>query len=349
MAETGTGQIKTLNCQNCGAPHEYIEGEAVLTCSHCGTTTMLAGFDNIVKIESNFLLPPKLSEGAVVAAARDWLSKGFFKAKDLPKEASWKSTEGVVLPYWIVRTKARTMWKGMKRRTREEGSGNSKKTVEWYEPVSGDFTETYTWPVYARENATEYWGLDLLKPGSRCVFPDWGKFILSFGMGSATTPNASLLDGKEPFKVEKVNDAGLKIVNGQITSDRAEQTGRNDIISKHDSMAKSKADRITDCDTTVTVDGVDLVYLPMWELSYGYRGKTYRMLMNGFTGKVVAAEAPVGKSAKITVFDVFFGVIGGILVALGAAGTNMGALLYAGIACFAVAALYTVLGIVKKG
>lgn len=347
MAETGTAQAKTLNCQNCGAPLEYLEGEAVLTCSHCGTTTMLAGFDSIVKIESNFLLPPKLAENAVVSAARGWLSKGFFKAKGLSNGARLESSEGIALPYWIIRTRARTMWKGMKKRSREEGTGSNKKTVEWWEPVQGDFTETYTWPVYARENATEYWGLDLLKPGSRCLFPDWGKFVLTFGLGSGVTPNASLLEGREPFDVEKVNGAGMKIVNGQITSDRAEQTGRNDIISKHDSMAKSMADRITDCDTTATVDGVDLVYLPLWELAYGYGGKTYRMLLNGFTGKVVAAEYPVGRSAKITVFDIFFGVIGGILLLVGLNGSH--GVMFAGLGVLALAVLYTVLGLAKKG
>ncbi len=254
----------------------------------------------------------------------------------------------MVLPYWIVRTRAKTMWRGQKRRTREEGTGSAKKTIEWWEPVQGDFSETYTWPVYARENSAEYWGLDLLKPGSRCIFPDWRKFALGFGAGSGSTPNTSILEGREPFQVDKVNEAGMKIVNGQITSDRAEQTGRNDIISKHDGMAKSKADRITDCDTVVTVEGVDLVYLPMWELEYAWGGKTYRMLMNGFTGKVVAAEYPVGRKAKLVVFDTLFGILAAIFLLAGVFGDNAAWALVAGGVCAGIAILYSVLTGSKK-
>lgn len=336
--------VKTLNCANCGAPIDYVEGEAVLTCAHCGTATMLAGFDQIVKIESHFVLRPKLDENAAVRAVRDYLSKGFFKAKDLPGRMRLTAASGRVLPYWIVSSTGATSWRGMKKRTRTTGTGDKKRTEEWWEPVEGRFTESYTWPVYAREDPSEFWGLQMFEPGTKCVFPDWGGFFLNFGMGSAAAPNANLLEGRSPFGLEGITDSGMKIVNGQIIQSRAEEQARARITEKHEQAASSNADRLTDCDTTVTVQGVDLVYLPVWEISYEYGSKTYRALVNASTGGVVAAEYPVGRKAKIVVFDVVFGLIGGLLVLFSQGG---GALLWAGIASLGLAAGYTALSILK--
>jgi hypothetical protein len=232
----------------------------------------------------------------------------------------------------------------MKKRTRTTGTGDRKRTEEWWEPVEGRFTESYTWPVYAREDPSEFWGLQMFEPGTKCVFPDWGGFFLNFGMGSAAAPNANLLEGRSLFGLEGITDSGMKIVNGQIIQSRAEEQARARITEKHEQSARSNADRLTDCDTTVTVQGVDLVYLPVWEISYEYGSKTYRALVNASTGGVVAAEYPVGRKAKIVVFDVVFGLIGGLLVLFSQGG---GALLWAGIASLGLAAGYTVMSILK--
>mgnify|MGYP001020099417 FL=1 len=76
MAETTNvpSENKTLNCSNCGAPIGYVEGESVLTCEHCGSTTMLAGFDQIVTIQSHSIMRPRLDENSAVKTARAWLS-----------------------------------------------------------------------------------------------------------------------------------------------------------------------------------------------------------------------------------------------------------------------------------
>jgi LSD1 subclass zinc finger protein len=314
--EEELSHTREISCENCGAPLEYMEGEAVITCGFCGTTTMLAGYDNIVVVRSQHMLPPTVDRGQVEVCARNWLSRGFFKASGLKRGASITSVESLVLPYWIVRCSATTMWRGQRKKTRTTGSGDDKRTETYWEPVSGRFSEDYTWPVYARENREEFWGVTNLEPGKRCVFPDWGGFILRVG-GSKRSPNVDLLAGAEDFDLEAVK--GMRLVNGQIVQERAERQARDRIVELHAQRAEGKATRITDCDTTVDVLGVDLVYLPMWEIRYGYRGSAYHVLVNGHTGEVVSGEAPVGKWAKALVFDVFMAVGGGIFALLYAA------------------------------
>jgi DNA-directed RNA polymerase subunit RPC12/RpoP len=348
MTGTGTAlkENKTLNCSNCGAPIGYVEGESVLTCEHCGSATMLAGFDQIVTIQSHSIIRPKVGENAAVKAARDWLSTGRLKPSNLGNEIELRSVSGRVLPYWIVKSSASTSWRGMNRKSRTVGTGQQKRTEEYWVPADGRFSEDYTWPVYAREDEAEYWGLKFLEPGQKCLFPDWRKFFLSFGMGSMTSPNANLLEGKEPFTLDGITDSGLEIVNGQIVQARAEETAKARIIRAHDDKAKGMATKITDCDTTVTVQGTELVYLPMWEVVYGFGGRDYRMLVNASSGAVVAAEYPVGRRAKIVNFDILFGIIGGLLVAIGFGGSNPG-VGWAGIGVLLIAAAFTVLSVVS--
>ena len=310
--------IKEISCSNCGAPLTYMEGEAVITCEYCGTTTMLAGYDNIVTVESHFLLPPKVGRDEAIGIASGWLKKGFYKSKELPNKVTWKETAARVLPYWIVRCNGNTRWSGMQKRKKTVGEGKAKKTETYWEPVSGHITEDYTWPVYAREDTSEFWGIRNIEPGTRCVFPDWGKFVLRIG-GSKKAPNKNLLEGKMDFSIDELKKANMQehIINGQIIQERAETSARNRITELHQKKAESKATTVTDIDTTIDVMGVDLVYLPIWELIYSYRGKDYHVLVDACRQEVLSGEAPVGKWAKATIFDIFFLIIAVIFAVIG--------------------------------
>ncbi|MCK4807091.1 MAG: hypothetical protein KAT09_05570 [Candidatus Aegiribacteria sp.] len=310
--------IHEINCTNCGAPLSYMEGEAVITCEYCGTTTMLAGYDNIVTVESHFLLPPKVGRDEAIGIASGWLKKGFYKSKDLPNKVTWRKTEARVLPYWIVRCTGNTRWSGMQKRTKTVGEGKNKATKTFWEPVQGRITEDYTWPVYAREDTSEFWGIRNIEPGKQCVFPDWGKFIFRLG-GSKKAPNKNLLEGKMDFSIDELKKANMQehIINGQIIQERAESSARNRIIELHQQKAESKATKITDIDTIIDVQGVDLVYVPIWELVYSFAGKDYNVLVDASRQEVLSGEAPVGKWAKATIFDIIFLLIAAIFAALG--------------------------------
>ncbi len=310
--------IHEISCSNCGAPLSYIEGEAVITCEYCGTTTMLAGFDNIVTVKSHYLLPPKAGRDEAIGIASSWLEKGFYRSKNLPKRVSWKTIESKVLPYWIVRCTGSTRWSGMQKRTKTIGEGKNKKSEKYWEPVQGRIKEDYTWPVYAREDDSEFWGIRNLEPGKQCVFPDWGKFIFRLG-GSKKARNINLLKDKKDFSIDDLKKLNMQehIINGQIVQERAERSARDRIIELHHEKAESKATKITDCDTTIDVKGVDLVYVPVWELEYVYRNKKYHILVDASRQEVLSGEAPVSKWAKATVFDIVFLIIAAIFAAIG--------------------------------
>jgi len=295
-----------IECKNCGAPLAYAAGEAVLTCAYCGTATMLAGPDQIVRVEAHYVLPVAVERAALQERTREWMSKGFWKAADLAERAIFEQVEGVVLPFWVVKTRARTYWSGMNQRTHTVGSGETKRTEKYWEPTSGEFADDYHWTVYARED--EVWGLAALNPGARSIEADWGNFFLGFGTGSRASDKSDLLAGAQPFSLEAVTD--MKVINGQITRAGAEQRGETDIGELHRRRAEGQATRITDCDTSVDIRGCDLVYLPLWQVVYRYRSRRYRLLVNASTGEVIAGQAPVGKWDKVVMLSIVMGSLG---------------------------------------
>jgi len=299
-----------MKCKNCGAPLPYVAGENVLNCGYCGSTTMIAALDNIVKLEEHFIIPNNIDSRSLQKNCREWMSKGFFKAGDLDETAAFGKIEGLYLPFWVVNVQANTYWSGMNRRTRTVGSGDHRRTETYWEPESGSFQDHLGWVVYARSNFDEYYGLNALNPGQCSTSADWGGFAMSFGLGDKKSEGIDLATGKKPFSMDVAK--GVPVINGQITQDQADDRAKAQIVGYHRSQAESKVTRLTDCDTTVQVERTELIYAPMWFVEYAYKGKTYRMLLEGHQGRVICGEAPVGKWDKVVVS----GIAGG-LVAVG--------------------------------
>jgi len=307
--------VPEMKCKNCGAPIKYVSGENVLHCSYCGATTMVATLDNIVKLEEHFIIPNTQSNASVQQHSREWMSHGVFKAGDLPKIAMFGQIEGIYLPFWVVHAQVNTYWSGMNRHTRIVGSGSYSRTETYWEPASGDIGEKVGWVVYARSNLEEYYGLAALNPGSSGTSADWGGFNLVSGLGSSESKGIDLTTGKAPFDAEVAK--GLKIINGQITQDQANERARAQITGYHHKKAEEKVDQLTDCKTTIQIEKTDLIYAPLWFVAYSYKGKPYRMLLEGHKGSVITGEAPVGKWDKVAVSG-FLGGLVAVSCAIGA-------------------------------
>jgi len=189
--------------------------------------------------------------------------------------------------------------------------------------VNGSFSKSYTWPIYAREDEDEYWGIRNIEPGRKCVFPDWGKFILRLG-GSGKAKNRDLLKKSSDFSIETLIDTGMQnhIVNGQIRQERAELSARDRILQKHSKESEGKATKITDCDTTIDIAGADLVYMPLWEISYTFNEKIYNVLVDGSEARVLSAEYPVGKWSKAVIVDILTFILTALFLLFGFTQSN---------------------------
>ena len=305
--------IPQLKCKNCGAPIPYVAGENVLHCSYCGSTNMIAALDNIVKVEEHFIIPNNLNSASAQQHCRKWMGEGFFKAADLPQKAGFSQIQAVYLPFWVVNVQADTHWSGMSRHTRTVGYGNSRRIEVYYEPENGSFSDKIGWVVYARASLNEFYGLAALNPGASATTADWGGFALDLGLGSRKSQGIDLTTGKKPFTADTAKD--IKILNGQITQDQANDRSRAQILNYHRDKAASKVDKLMDCDTNIQIGRTELIYAPLWFVEYMYKGKKYHILLEGHQGRIITGEAPVGKWDKVVVTA---GVGGAVAIACAA-------------------------------
>lgn len=319
---TAEAERKSLNCKGCGAPIDYLAGEATLTCGYCGNTTMLATMGTILPVEKHFLLAPRVDKTAMEAEIRKWMGVGFFKPKDLPEKGVLGAPQGIVLPFWVVACRAFTQWSGQNRRTRTVGSGKHSRTETYYVPASGTFEDNHNWSIYARRGE-EWFGIDALNPGAVKTAADWGGFFLNFGLGNETSQGMNLLQGATAFDIKAITE-GMSIKNGQINQEQAEQEARGQITRFSRATADGKVDTLSDCDTQISVDGTYLVHVPLWVWSYQYETKNFRLLLNGFTGQIIKGEHPVGKYDKLIVLLVVLLLVGGIVALIVFAMTHRG-------------------------
>ncbi|MBN2495948.1 MAG: hypothetical protein JXR96_15255 [Deltaproteobacteria bacterium] len=291
-------------CAHCAGTIVHLDGETVLFCSSCGWVS--AG----VKREplSDFsALAVRVDETAAQAAARKWMSKGFWKAADLADKAEFERIEGLALPFWSVEVEARTFWSGMHARTRTLQEGETRKTVSYLEPTSGELSEHYRWTLYARKDPAEILGLQALESGSRNIQADWGAFKLGLGTGSSVTARRDLLEGADPFSAQNV--LGMRMVHGQIDAEQAQHQALEAIRQMHRERAAEGMERLTACDTTAEILGVRLVYLPIWQLAYRYKGRPYHLLIDAHTDEIVSASHPVGKWDKVSITAALTGIL----------------------------------------
>jgi len=301
----------TFNCKNCGAPLPYKHGENLLHCNYCGATTMLADYDNIVTIAEPFIIPNKFTKGVMMTTCRKWMSEGVFKAADLANKARIIRIETRYLPFWTIYAHATTKYSGT--------SGG--------DDVEGSREENVAWVVYARTDPGEFFGFWALNPGAKKTSADWGDFPFQMNLGSEKSEGIDLVTGREPFDQRLVGD--IEVVNGQITDDEARAKAENEISAFSRKKIADEVSAVSSFDVSVNVEKAELVYLPLWSVEYGYGRKTYRMLLQGHTGRVLAGEAPVGKWDKVAILGAVCGVTG---IAFGAAAYFFTPYLYFGTA-----------------
>ncbi|MEM2108877.1 MAG: hypothetical protein QW327_00065 [Candidatus Odinarchaeota archaeon] len=102
---------KGVYCSNCGAPLQYAENEAIITCKYCGSTQLIDVSKPFILDHS--MLPLKYSEDKIDSVLVDWMKEGFIKPKDLVKKSKIELKELKYLPFWILSVKVTTLFEGV--------------------------------------------------------------------------------------------------------------------------------------------------------------------------------------------------------------------------------------------
>jgi ribosomal protein S27E len=292
LPEAEIEETRVLSCPNCAAQVEMGEAEQATECPFCATP-VVTGTGTHRHIKPKAVLPFALDERSARSAMTDWLGSLWFAPNGLQDYArKGRKLQGIYVPYWTFDADTKTSYDGERGTVYYENKTvmrDGKRTTvrvakvrwrrasgrvdRWFDDVlvlaSKSLPKKYT-------DALEPWDLSALEPYSP-------EFLAGFRAEGYTI---ELKDGfnEARVKMDRVIERDVKF---DIGGDRQ---------------------RIHRLDTTVQDVTFKHILLPVWLAAYKYRGKTYRFVVNGATGRV-QGERPYS-AWKIT-----FAVIVGLILA----------------------------------
>jgi DNA-directed RNA polymerase subunit RPC12/RpoP len=99
------------------------------------------------------------------------------------------------------------------------------------------------------------------------------------------------LEGKIPYDFRKI-EPFAHVLNSEIDKTEAEELARQEIDASHRFLAQQDIDRIADFKTEIKIEKTVYLHAPIWFIKYEYKGKDYRLLIEGTTGTAVKGDIP---------------------------------------------------------
>lgn len=286
----------TFECQNCGSQVATSVEQRSYICPFCDSAYVTE-----IPVSRSGRQRPEFIIGFGVTAYEaqqkyyEWLGKNsWLRPGDLAQKAIAEKQKGVYLPFWHFSMFADSDWHcnigEYWYRTETYTTRNSEgKTVTKTRRVQ----ETEWFPL-SGEHHRYYYGY--LVAATKGITPQEAQAIQPFQLSSLSRYRPYFLAGwmAEEYSVE---------MDGAIQESKTEFRRRQE----QEVRRFLPGDTVSglSVSTTFKVNGSDLILLPVHVLSYRYKDRVYRFLVNGQTGKVVGEKPWSGKRiASLVVFIV---------------------------------------------
>jgi DNA-directed RNA polymerase subunit RPC12/RpoP len=294
-------ETEVLDCSNCGAQVEFDPALHAAECPFCATPVVRdTGVNRHIKPAA--LLPFALDEPTAHARMNDWLGSLWFAPNGLARYArKGQKMNGVYMPFWTYDAQTDTEYAGMRGDTyfvRQTVMRDGKPTtvqvpkIRWT-PRRGRVRRFFDDVLVLASPSLPRSHTDALEPWDMSALAPYAPhYIAGF---RAEAYRISLEDGLREARA-KMDAVIRRDVRMDIGGDQQ---------------------RITSMETKLSNVTFKHVLLPVWVAAYKYRGRSFRFVVNGQTGRV-QGERPW------SAWKIAFAVLAALIV-LGVA-----ALLYSG-------------------
>jgi len=283
VGEAGRAARGGFRCQGCGAEVRCEPGLRTTTCPFCAAPYVLElRAEATGRPDPEFVLGFGIDRDRAQTIYRQWLAaRAWFRPGDLARSAQADGLKGIYLPFWSFSVRADSRWSAM--------VGEHWVRTETY----ADRDEKGNVVMKARQvTETEWWPLE----GGHHAF--YSFYLVSASRGLPQEVSAWVL----PYRLEGLKRYKPDYLAGWLCEDEA--IGRDAAYEQsqgefHRREAAAIADslpgdshREVSVETEFSNTSSDLILLPLYLLSYRYRGRLFRTLINGQTG-VIEGEKPV--------------------------------------------------------
>jgi DNA-directed RNA polymerase subunit RPC12/RpoP len=267
-AEMEVTRVST--CPNCAAQVEFSNETHALECPFCATP-VVADTGESRHIKPKGVLPFELEERAAQKAMNAWLGKLWFAPNGLQAYArKGRRMEGIYVPFWTYDAESQSRYSGARGTTyyvsetvMVDGTRETRQVAKTrWTPVSGRVRRFFDDVLVLASKSLPKRYTDALEPWDlSALAPYQPQFLAGF------RAEAYAVDLEEGFQEARAH------------MDRViERDVRFDIGGDRQ--------RISNIDTNLSQVTFKHVLLPVWMAAYKYRGKTYRFVVNGQSGRV---------------------------------------------------------------
>ena len=268
-------EVSTVQCTNCGAVFEFDPAIHAGTCPFCDSPIVVdPGLSR--QIRPRGLAPFALSEKAARAAMNEWLGRLWFAPNGLQQYArKGRRLSGIYLPYWTFDADTHSRYSGARgtyyyvsRTVMRNGKRTTvrERRTRW-RSVSGRVARFFD---------------DVLVAASRSLPSRQLRDLAPWDLADLVPYQPEYLAGFRAESYTVALDEGFAEARKQM--DRViERDVRFDI--------GGDTQRIHRIETRISDTTFKHVLLPVWVAAYRYRGRSYRFIVNGRTGRV-SGERP---------------------------------------------------------
>jgi hypothetical protein len=273
---------KFFRCDNCGSEVAADPEQRSYVCAFCDSTYVAEFSPDMSQRQ-----PPEFVIGFAVSPDRarklfeNWIAEnGWIRPSNLQAQAVADKQRGVYVPFWSFSLRTESRWQ-------------STIGEHWYRTETYRTQENGKWVTKTRRvQETEWWPLD----GQHHRF--YSGYLVSGSRGLAQQDAEKI----KPFQLPSLKRyqpyylAGWLSEEYSVTREQALDQCQREFYERErrNVAAFMPGDTHRDLDVQSEFSQIssDLCLLPVYIISYRYKKKLYRFLVNGQTGKI-AGEKPV--------------------------------------------------------
>ncbi|MCX7559066.1 TFIIB-type zinc finger domain-containing protein [Sulfitobacter sp. F26204] len=288
-------ETRVTTCPNCAAEVEFATGKHATECPFCATPVVVDTGTNR-HIKPRAVLPFALTQETARDAMNDWLGALWFAPNGLQEYArKGRRMQGIYVPYWTYDANTRSSYTGQRgtvyyvtKTVMRDGKRTTQQVakIRW-RSASGRVARFFDDVLVLASKSLPKKYTDALQP--------WD------------------LSALEPYAPEYLAGFRAEAYALSLEEGFAEARAHMDRVIERDVKFDIGGDRqrIHNIDTQLSDLTFKHILLPVWLAAYKYRGKTYRFVVNGRSGRV-QGERPFS-AIKITI-AVIFGLLAAGLI-----------------------------------
>lgn len=279
------------SCSSCGAEIMADDHQTALFCYYCHNPVILAG-KLTGDYKPNKVIGFRYTRDQALDSFKKWCGKRLFVPSDFKSAQQLEKMTGLYVPFWVADCDVDAQYQAIGKKVRTWTSGNYVYTeTKEYQIVRNARILTKGIPADGESKIDDLL-MEAIEPFN---YSDLKDFSMSYLSGFYADKYDVDRAGVFPRIRDRANKVSKDVIRGSVS-------GYTSVSVKEENYNILKTDW-------------QYMMLPVWFMSYSYKGKVYEFAMNGQTGKL--AGTPPLSMPKLATFSTGIGLIAALILFIG--------------------------------